>query len=244
MRKNGNPNTLVDEQHQSRARMRLALEYASTVALVVASAAVVVMAVQTWSSRSGGPRRSPTPAPPQSVQSLEATSSVGATSAKVALIAYSDFECPYCQRFAVDTWPALKAQYIDQGKLRFVFRHFPLAIHPQATSAAVAAECAGRQGQFWPMHDLLFANQRQLNPARITLLSQGLRLDHDAFAACKAEPAVASDQRAGRAIGIVGTPTFLLGRSQDGGGVKVSKVIVGALPIETIKQSIDQLLNE
>jgi protein-disulfide isomerase len=85
----------------------------------------------------------------------------GASSAPVTIVEYSDFQCPYCARYSTETYPEIKAQYIDTGKVRYMFRHFPLSFHSEAELAAQAAECAGEQGKFWEMHDTLFANQSE-----------------------------------------------------------------------------------
>ena len=88
---------------------------------------------------------------------------LGQHDAPITLIEFSDYQCPFCQRFFQTTFPVLKTEYIDAGKLRYVFRDFPLdSIHPQARKAAEAGHCAGDQGKYWEMHDLLFQNQRAL----------------------------------------------------------------------------------
>src|SRR2546425_3089506 len=87
--------------------------------------------------------------------------SLGRADAPVTLVEFSDFQCPFCGRFFATTLPALKKDYIDTGKLRYVFRDFPLdQLHPHARMAAAAAHCAGEQGKYWDMHDVLFQNQR------------------------------------------------------------------------------------
>ena len=87
---------------------------------------------------------------------------IGNPDAPITIIEFSDFQCPFCARFHVQTLPALMDEYIDQGKVKLVFRDFPIqSIHPNALPASVAAECANEQGQFKPMHDALFDNQSQ-----------------------------------------------------------------------------------
>ena len=95
--------------------------------------------------------------------------SLGRADAPVTLVEFSDFQCPFCGRFFATTLPALKKDYIDTGKLRYVFRDFPLdQLHPNARKAAEAAHCAGEQGKYWEMHDVLFQNQRALAPSQLT----------------------------------------------------------------------------
>lgn len=84
---------------------------------------------------------------------------IDAAKAPVELIEYSDFQCPFCRRFFEETYPEIKKQYIDTGKVKFVYRHFPLDFHPAAQKSAEAAECAREQGKFWEMHDAIFREQ-------------------------------------------------------------------------------------
>ena len=90
---------------------------------------------------------------------------LGDPNAKVTIIAFEDFQCPFCERFDTQTFPQLKSQYIDTGKAKFIFRDFPLSFHQNADNAANTAECANEQGKFWQMHDKLFTNNGALNPA-------------------------------------------------------------------------------
>src|SRR6266849_1457871 len=86
----------------------------------------------------------------------------GAANAKVALIEFSDFQCPFCGRYDKDTYPQLLKDYVDTGKVKYVWRDYPLDFHRNAEKAAEAARCAGEQGRFWEMHDRLFANQQTI----------------------------------------------------------------------------------
>ena len=90
---------------------------------------------------------------------------MGDAKAKYALIEFSDFQCPFCNRFHGDAYPKIVENYVDTGKMQYVFRDFPLNFHRQARGAHIAARCAGDQGQFWPMHHALFSNQKTLGPA-------------------------------------------------------------------------------
>jgi protein-disulfide isomerase len=85
---------------------------------------------------------------------------LGKDSAKVTIVEFSDFQCPFCERFYTDTLPQLKKNYIDTGKVRLTFRDFPIeSLHPNSPTAHEAAECAGEQGKFWEFHNKLFENQ-------------------------------------------------------------------------------------
>lgn len=88
---------------------------------------------------------------------IEGSPVLGDSNAKVTLVEFSDFECPYCIRHFSQTWPDLKKNYIDTGKVKIVFKYFPLTFHPNAQKAAEAAECANSQGKFWEMHDKIFS---------------------------------------------------------------------------------------
>jgi len=88
---------------------------------------------------------------------IEGSPVLGDSNAKVTLVEFSDFECPYCIRHFSQTWPELKKTYIDTGKVKIVFKYFPLGFHPNAQKAAEAAECSNDQGKFWEMHDKIFS---------------------------------------------------------------------------------------
>jgi protein-disulfide isomerase len=143
----------------------------------------------------------------------------GADAARVTLVEYGDFECPY-SREAVGTVRALQREF--GGDLRFAFRHFPLAEkHPHAVQAAEAAEAAAAQGAFWPMYALLFAHQWELEYANLMDYARTLGLDRATFGealdARKYFERVRTDVGTGRRHGVTGTPTFFVnGRRQDG----------------------------
>jgi len=191
------------------------------------------------------PARPPLPLPTQPV-SIDDAVLKGSASAKVALIIYSDFECPYCGRFAIDTWPALDGKYVAAGKVRTAFRHLPLeSIHASALVAAEAADCAGQQGQFWPMHDLLFRNQKQLGQVHLPGYAQQIRLNAGAFDTClrAATPAKArADAATGAALGITGTPSFLIGLVQADGRVRVTERLSGARPLSDFETALGKVL--
>ncbi len=144
----------------------------------------------------------------------------GDPNAPVTIEEYSDFQCPFCRRYAEDTEPQIVEKYLKSGKVRILFHQFPLRnLHPQADLAAQAALCAGVQGKFWPMHDMLFERQSDWSgkgDAEKTFreFAQKLGLDEDAFARClKAQPfadTVEKDIQAGQAKGVRGTPTFFV----------------------------------
>ena len=172
---------------------------------------------------------------------------LGRADAPVTLVEFSDYQCPFCQRFFATTLPTLKRDYIDTGKLRYVFRDFPLDVHAQARKAAEAAHCAGEQGKYWEMHDALFRNQSALTPARLAEYARALGLDGSRFDQCLTSGRhTARIQRGladGAAAGVQGTPGFVVGKTQPGDSVEGTS-IRGAQPLETFRRIIEQLLAE
>lgn len=169
----------------------------------------------------------------------------GDPAAPVVLIEFSDFQCPYCAVYVKDTEPQIEKNYIEPGKVRVIFKHFPVPGHGNAPFAAVVAECAGQQGQFWQMHDRLFATQGEwgglADPReRFTQMAEELRLDLEAFNACIDDPdteeKVNGDFTEGRRVGIQGTPNFVLLVGRQG------YLIPGALPYEQFQQIFDEVL--
>ena len=157
----------------------------------------------------------------------------GAANAKITLVEFSDFQCPYCSRFA-PTLDQVMAKYGD--RVRLVFRHLPLAIHPLAPKAAEASLCAEDQGKFWEMHDAMFRNQGALAAAGLKATAAGLGLDAPAFASCldsgTKSAAVQADAAAAHKAGIEGTPAlFVNGRMLD-----------GAVPFEQVAAIIEDEL--
>jgi protein-disulfide isomerase len=136
----------------------------------------------------------------------------GPADAPVTLVEYGDFECPYCGAAYLIV---KKVQEAMGDNLRFVFRHFPLTqIHPRAEGAAEASEAAGAQGQFWEMHDLLYENQRALDPMHLLGYAEDLGLDTQRFVRELEErvhqPRVREDFMSGVRSGVNGTPAFFI----------------------------------
>lgn len=171
----------------------------------------------------------------------------GSAEARVTLVEISDFECPFCGRFFRDAAPQLVKQYIDTGKVQQAFVHLPLSIHRNAFKASEAAACAGDQGKFWQMHDVLFARQSELAPAFLAGKAALLGLDPAAFKACldgaKHAGAVRADVAMAQKHGISGTPTFLLGTIDPKTRVFTgASRIVGAKPFATFQRALDDLI--
>jgi protein-disulfide isomerase len=171
----------------------------------------------------------------------------GKPDAPVTVVEYADFQCPGCGFFANQLEPGFAADYIEAGKIRFVFHDYPLSIHPNAIPAAEAARCAGDQGAFWPMHDLLFANQAQWaglsQPLpQFGVYAEQLKLDRAVFEQCVTSgthhETVLKAQQAGDQLGLPGTPSFAVnGVLLDTQGVQTVNEIA-----DRLKQAIDTAL--
>jgi protein-disulfide isomerase len=172
----------------------------------------------------------------------------GDKNAKYTVIEFSEYQCPFCGRHVRDTYPQLDKEYIQPGKVKYVFLDFPLeSIHKNAFKAAEAGNCASEQGKFWEMHDVLFANQQKLEPAQLTEHAKTVGLDAAKFQQCLDSGKFAADVRkdmaeAGKA-GVTGTPTTLIGLTQPNGKVKVLKAIRGAQQFANFKTTLDELLS-
>jgi protein-disulfide isomerase len=193
-------------------------------------------------------RSAPPAQPAQAIAKVNVgrSPSLGKPDAPVTVIEFSDYECPFCQRHFANTLPALKKDYIDTGKLRYVFRDFPLdSIHPQARKAHEAAHCAGEQGKYWEMHDRMFKNQRALVVENLKGFARDLGLKVEVFNSCldqgKYASTVSEDLAAGSAVGVTGTPTFFIGKTAADGTIEATSVR-GAQPIAAFRQVIDRLL--
>jgi protein-disulfide isomerase len=203
-----------------------------------------------------GGQAAPTPAPGRGggaepidvVVSIAGAPVKGEPGAKVTVVEFTDYQCPFCARHFLQTWPRLEQDYIKTGKVKVVLRDMPLeAIHPQAFKAAEAAHCAGAQGKYWEMHDQLFANQNLLARKDLSAHAQALGLNVGAFDQCvdsgKEAAIVRNDLVDSARAGARGTPVFYLGLTAPGGTeLKAQRVIRGAQPYAVFKDAIDRML--
>jgi protein-disulfide isomerase len=175
---------------------------------------------------------------------------LGNSKADLVLVEFSDYQCPFCRRHFKEILPELKREYLSEGKIKYVYRDFPLdSMHPHAIKAAEAAQCAGDQGKYWEMHERLFENARALGPVQLPDHAKAVGLDIAKFTECldsgKYTEEVKQDMADARAAGVTGTPTFFLAVTGDEPGtLKTLKRIVGAQPFDTFKSAIDQALSE
>jgi protein-disulfide isomerase len=151
----------------------------------------------------------------------------------VSVVAFSDFQCPFCSR-AVPTLEQVEKKYGD--RVRIVFKHLPLSMHPKAPAAHAAAEAAHRQGKFWEMHDLIFGNQREMSPERYVQYATELGLDVDKFKkdveSAEVKKRIDDDTSEASRLNVRGTPAFFIN----------GRYLSGAQPFETFKQRIDEEL--
>jgi protein-disulfide isomerase len=174
---------------------------------------------------------------------------MGSKDAKVTMVEFTDYQCPFCGRNFHQTWPQIVKNYVATGKVRYVLHDYPLVqLHPNAFNAAVAARCAGEQGKYWPMHDKLFSNQTALDAKNLPDYAKQIGLDVNQFQSCLdtgTEAAnVRADMAAGQKLGVTGTPGFFLGLTdpKDPSVLKAAKMISGAQPYTVFKETIDGLL--
>jgi len=194
------------------------------------------------------------PQPPQQPPRVVARIAVGDNpvlgkrDAPLTLIEFADYQCPYCRQFFDTTMGTLKQEYVEAGKLRYVFRDFPMAqLHPQARKAAEAARCAGEQGKYWEMHDVLLQNQQALHSEQLQVYAERLHLDGMAFRACfaagKYRTLIQQNYDEAQSAGVRGTPSFLLGKTQPDDTIE-GVLIRGARPLEEFRNEIERILAE
>ena len=172
----------------------------------------------------------------------------GDKNAKLTIIEFSDYQCPVCAGHFRETLPQIEKDYIKTGKVKYIFRDFPIeTIHPQAPKAHEAAHCAAEQGKYWEMHDRLFANPKALTRTDLSRHAQAIALDMARFQSCLDRSAqadkVRADLQAGIAFGVKSTPTFLLLLAEPNKQeIKTIKRLRGAAPYEAFKKALDGLL--
>lgn len=168
---------------------------------------------------------------------------IGSDKAKVTIVEFSDFQCPFCRVFFNDTYGQIKKEYIDTGKVRLVFRHYPLPFHDAARPSALAAACAQEQGKFWQMHDKMFAEQAKKGTGTVAYGVPELKawaaqvgVNTSQFNSCldseKYASRVDTDTADGSKYGVSGTPSFFIN----------GELLVGAQPFAQFKAAIDAAL--
>lgn len=181
--------------------------------------------------------------PQSATVSVDENPAMGKSDAPLVLVEFSDYECPFCARFNADVLKQVKREYIDTGRLRFVYKDFPLPFHQNAMKASIAARCAGEQGKYWEMHDALLENQQDLGNLDGLVKKTGLNAPtfNECTEARRYDGSVTKDLNEGKELGVNGTPTFVLGKLDPSGKVN-GEVIQGAMPYSVFKSRIDALL--
>lgn len=157
----------------------------------------------------------------------------GDENAPVTIVEFSDYECPFCQRFWEQTLPQIEEKYIKTGKVKLIYRDFPLGFHANAQKAAEAAECSGEQGKYYEMHDKLFAEGVSGGVSAFKQYAADLKLDTKTFNECldagKMRAEIQKDSADGQSLGVSGTPAFFIN----------GKEVVGAQPFSVFEQIIE-----
>lgn len=222
------------------SRVRNGIDFLASIAMLVTAGVLL------WNNfgRPYMAQRARNPIPKQTV-SLGGTVK-GSQLARVAIIEYSDFECPFCGAFSRQRLGGIEKMYITPGRVQLAFKHRPLTIHKSAEGAARAAACASKQGQFWVFHDALFRRQNELSDATFSEIAAEHGLDEKAFEACQGDEGrqiVEGDAREAAALQINGTPTFLIGRIELPGQVRVTDRVSGSPGDGVLEKILDRLLS-
>jgi protein-disulfide isomerase len=172
---------------------------------------------------------------------------LGKNDAPLTMVEFTDFQCPFCGRFEATTFPEIKKNYIDTGKLRLILRDLPLSdLHPYALKAAQSVHCAGDQGKFWEMKDLVFKNQSRLDVDSLAGYARDISLNVDTYKSCMADgkhlKEIGDETKYAISLGITGTPTFILGKTT--GDTVEGRVIVGAQPYAVFEAAINEILGK
>jgi protein-disulfide isomerase len=171
---------------------------------------------------------------------------LGRKDAPVTIVEFSDYQCPFCNKFHTTTFAELKKNYIDPGTVRFISLDLPLDFHPNALQAAEALRCAGDQGKFWEMRDALIEHSTNLSKESISAFAPSVVSDSAALRVCmesgKYKAAVESSRAEANKIGVTGTPTFIVGKTatESVSGPR----LVGAMPYTAFDFEIKKALGD
>lgn len=212
------------------------LERLSTIAVIV------TLAVFLWVKYRGS-QPPPPPTVPRMPISFVGAASIGNSDAPVGMLVFSDFQCPFCSKFAQETWPLLMKDYVETGRVYVAFRHYPLPIHTRAKILAEAAQCAGQQGKFWGFHEALFADQTKLDDASLEVHALALGIEPSQWHSCREQEAtrlqVDADMQVGKDYGVRGTPWFIVGKLQPARDMVATSAISGMRPVEVFKAAFE-----
>ncbi|HWC97879.1 MAG TPA: thioredoxin domain-containing protein [Candidatus Sulfopaludibacter sp.] len=194
--------------------------------------------------KQGGSANAKPQGPAHATLNMEGAQMLGSKDAPITMVEFTDYQCPFCQRFHTTVFHDLKKNFIDTGKVRFYSRDLPLdTMHPNAIRAAMAARCAGDQGQFWKIRDMMGANPDKLDMASIMADAASLGMNTDTFKSCvesdKYKQLIQNDVLEAMKIGADGTPTFVIGKSTPNG--VDGEVLIGAQPYVAFEQKLKEI---
>ncbi|MEM7358135.1 MAG: thioredoxin domain-containing protein [Pseudomonadota bacterium] len=179
--------------------------------------------------------------------SIDQSPYVGNNEAEIAIIEFSDYQCPYCRRHFTQTFPEISRNYLEPGKVKYVMKQFPLGFHAKARGASIAALCVEQEkpGEYWRAHESIFSGNTKLNQESYLEMASSLGIQSAKFQACMADPKIASlvdqDLREGEGVGVSGTPAFYIGKIKDG-KVVGGRLVSGARPYSTFENLLESLL--
>jgi protein-disulfide isomerase len=182
---------------------------------------------------------------------LEGEPTRGDAAAKITVVEVSDYHCPFCRRQTLQVLPKLMADYVNTGKIKYVFVDYPIAqLHPDAFKSHEAAACAGDQGKYWQMHDLLFTNSPARDAAQLTANANLIGVDTKKFEAClnggnggTHAAAIRESIARMQQLGVDGTPLTLIGPTPaPGAPMKIVSSVYGAKPYPEFKAAVDAAL--
>src|SRR3990172_10921837 len=213
-----------------------------------------IAGTQAGGTQAGNPQAAAQPQQPtKGVVTVDDDPVLGDKNAPITIVEFSDYECPFCKRHFDETLPQLVKNYVDTGKVKIVYRDFPLSFHdPMATKEAVAANCAREQGadkKYFEFHDEIFkrtiSNGNGLNDEKIQTIAKDLGLNTGKFTTCLSDQSQADEVKKdiadGTAAGASGTPTFVIGKTTSNGEVD-GDLVVGAQPFAAFQAVIDPML--
>jgi protein-disulfide isomerase len=170
---------------------------------------------------------------------------LGAADAPLTMVEFIDLQCPYCKQYSTETFAQIRRQWIDSGRLNYIVRDFPLAMHAQAMNAARTSRCSAEQNRFWEMRTQLMGTEN-LSVDTISAVAIGLKLDNAAFGNCfasrKYDKKIEEDVLEGRKAGVSGTPSFVVGRVRD--NVVEGSLIVGSMPYSVFEKALNAALQQ
>lgn len=216
------------------------LETVQTIVVIATCVVLVILGLRTRAER---PSDTPLPT---GLLSTDGALTAGSQTAASGMIVFTDYQCPFCRKFAAETWPLIKEKYVDTGKLLVVFRMSPIErIHPEARLAAVASHCANESGKFTEMDALLFANPKNLKKPDLLLLGEKIGIPSQQLDDCLAQrhqAAISADQKLATDLKMEATPSFFVGQRVDG-GLRVSARLRGAKAFAGFDKAITESLD-